>query len=112
MAQYYGILDYKAASPALIATLAATLPQDSRIMQKYLRCKLTLDQTLLALVVDSLMILIWQRTRNGRKGINRPESVYKKLIEEKGEEEFEAFDDPEDYLRWREQKGMSNNGQE
>lgn len=38
-------------------------------------------KTLLASMVDKLEILIWQRTKDGQKGKNKPESILQKLME-------------------------------
>ena len=60
---------------------------------------------LLALVVDGINTLIWQQTKDGRKGRNRPESVYKKLTEEKKpKEELQTFDDVASYEEWYQSK--------
>lgn len=45
--------------------------------------KLTLEQTLLSLIVDRLSWLVWAKTKDGQKGRNRPESVYEILTKEK-----------------------------
>ena len=48
---------------------------DSRIMMKALGNKLNTKELLLARIADSLSVLIWQNTEDGRKGINFPKSI-------------------------------------
>ena len=56
---------------------------------------------LLALAVDGINTLIWQKTKDGMKGRNRPESLYKKLTEKKQpKEDLETFDDVDSYEEW------------
>ena len=110
MAQYYHILDYKNQSPELIATLALQLPSDSRVMMHYSGRRITLNQTLMAIMIDNLHTLVWQNTKDGHKGRNRPESLLKKLLEKEKKqntnckENLEAFDTPEEYEKWRQSK--------
>jgi hypothetical protein len=106
LAEYYGILDYKVLPPATLASLVVVLRPESRIMMHYGKIRITLSQMLMAQMIDALNILIWQNTKNGHKGRKRPESLYKALTENNLKEELETFEEPEDYLRWREQKGM------
>lgn len=107
LAEYYNIYDYKSMSPATIAALAANLRQDSRAIMYFSKQSVNTIYLYMAQMIDSLNILIWQNTKNGHKGIKRPKSLYTALTEEKEKkDELETFDDPEDYLRWRQKKGM------
>lgn len=106
MAQYYGVMDYRILTPPTAAVLAIGLPWESRIMRRFSKAKLTLDEMLMAVMVDSLQILIWQQTKNGRKGLKKPKSLYTALTEDGEKQELEVFEDPDDYLKWRESKGM------
>ena len=108
MAQYYHILNYQEHSPVLISTLVTVLPPDSRIVRHFMHNRLSLDQTMLAVVIDCLQILVWQNTKNGHKGLKRPASFLKALTEDSKREEVEEFDSPDDYLAWREKKGFKN----
>ena len=103
MAETYGILDYKEVKPSIVATLAVGLPDTSRIKRKYSGISLTLDQMLLALLVDGMNISIWQRS--GGKKSRKPESIFKKLTEkQKPKDELMSFQTPEDYEAWMEKK--------
>lgn len=83
LAQYYGIYNYKNYDVVFIATLACGLPQQSRCIKSVANLKLTLEQTLLSLIVDRLSWLVWAKTKDGQKGRNRPESIYEMLTKEK-----------------------------
>ena len=106
LAETYHILDYKELPPSLVATLVVGLRDDARIKQKISKSKLTVDQSLLALICDGINILIWQRSKDGAKGRNRPESMFKKLmgLDKKQNDELMVFDTTDDYDRWYTQK--------
>ena len=38
------------------------------------------NNLLLAVIADRLGFLVWQNTEDGRKGRNKPESIYEKLV--------------------------------
>lgn len=92
------MLNYKELSPSLVATLTLGLRDESRIKKKISGQKLTLDQSLMALIVDELNMLLWQRSKKRGK---KPKSVYKTLTEPpKEKEELKVFTSPEDYEAW------------
>lgn len=81
-----------------MATLVTGLPGTARIMKKKGNLKITLDQALLARLIDDLEILMWSMQK--RKGA-KPKSVYKQLTEDKKEkDELLSFSSPEEYERW------------
>lgn len=99
LAETYGIYNYKELSPMLVATLTIGLRDESRVKMKISGQRITMDQMLMALIVDDLNLLLWSRKRKRGK---RPPSLYKKLTEPKKEkDELRAFESPEDYERWR-----------
>lgn len=59
-----------------------------------------------AVIIDKLATLIWQNSKDGSKGRNFPESVYKKLegIDEKPKDDLMKFETPEDFEEWRRSK--------
>lgn len=68
---------------------------------------------LLMRIVDKLNILVWQNTKNGKNGTNFPESIFKKLCGENGNEnnsnkvvKYEKSDDFD--LMWNKLKGQGN----
>lgn len=89
-------------SPDLIATLVIGLPEDSRLKRKFNKKKITLEQELLANILDAIALILWSRTK---KGTRMPPSVYKILTEEpKQQDEYMEFESVEDYEAWRSQK--------
>lgn len=108
LAETYGIYDYESMKPSLIATLAVGLPESSRIVRKYSKVDLTLDQILLALIYDSLNGLIWGM--GGKKRGKKPERILLKLMktnEKKAKDELMSFASPEEYEEWRRKKEES-----
>jgi len=60
-----------------------------------------LTDMLLALIVDGINTLIWQPTKDGLKGRHRPESLFRKLTEEKKpKDELQVFEDADSYEKW------------
>ena len=96
LAETYGIYDYKAHKPTLIATLAVGLPDTSRTKQKYSGVTLTMDQMLLSLLIDSVNNLIYGLSR--KKGRKKPQSIFKLLTQKKEKkDELMSFKTPEEY---------------
>jgi triphosphoribosyl-dephospho-CoA synthetase len=109
LAETYGILDYKEVRPSVVATLAVGLPESSRIKRKYSGINLTLEQMLLAMLVDGVNISIWQR--GGGKKSRKPMSIFKKLTEkDKPKDELMSFRSPEEYEKWMKRKREIWNG--
>ena len=103
LAETYGIYDYKAMKPSLIATLTVGLPESSRVMRKYSGVSMTMDQMLLALIVDSINNLMYGLSR--KKG-KKPQSITEQLLnrDKKQKDELMSFRTPEDYERWMARK--------
>lgn len=106
LAETYGILDYKAVKPSIIATLAVGLPESSRISQKYSGINLSIDQMLLAMIEDSLNRLIWGLSGKGRG--KKPQSILQKLLKrdekQQAKDDLMSFSTPEEYEQWMAQK--------
>lgn len=84
-----------------LADLAAGLGDNSRIKREISGQRLTIEQTLLAVMIDKLAVLIWQQTKDGHKGRNLPESVYDKLSgKEKKKDELKSFGSVEEFQAW------------
>jgi hypothetical protein len=108
LAQYYHILNYENQPPHLIATLVSQLPSESRLVMHYSNKTITLNQVLMATMIDNLQTLVWQNTKNGHKGQNRPEAMLDTLLHknekkknDNSKENLMAFDSPEEYELWR-----------
>ena len=98
MASEYGVFNYEELKPTLAATLTAGLPRSSRVKMKMSGQKLTIDQTLLALILDDLNLMMWSRSK--RHG-SKPKSAYKLLTEEpKPKDELMKFRDIESFEEW------------
>lgn len=109
LAETYGIIDYKTVRPSIVASLAVGLPDSSRIKRKYSGVNLTLEQMLLAMLVDGVNISIWQR--GGGKKSRKPVSIFKKLTEkEKPKDELMSFATIDDFEAWRTAKMEKCNG--
>ena len=105
LAETYGIYDYKSMKPSLIATLAVGLPESSRVVRKFSKMPLTIDQLLLAMIEDSLNGLIWGLS--GKKRAKKPKSILKMLTEKKEKDELMSFKSPEEYEAWMARKRES-----
>lgn len=79
LAETYHILDYTALPPDLVGVLASGLKSDSRIKMKMGEQQIDFNSQLLAGILDRLGILIWQNTKDGHDGTNRPPSILEKL---------------------------------
>lgn len=86
-----------------MATLAVGLPDSSRIKRKYSGINLTMEQMLLAMLVDGMNISVWQR--GGGKKSRKPMSIFRKLTEKtKPKDELMSFRTPDEYEAWMERK--------
>jgi len=85
-----------------LARLVSGLSNDSRIKRKIANVKLTLEESLQAIMVDKLSILIWQKTKDGAKGRHIPESIYRKLmgLDDKPKDDLEKFTTEDDFEEW------------
>ena len=96
-AQVYQVLNWRSLPVRLAATLAAGLPPDSRSMMLLVGETVTLENTLRAIIADSLARFEWQMF--GGPGSPRPVSILAAL-HGTGEEEptnIRTFDSPEEF---------------
>ena len=102
-AETYHIYDYRALPARRAALYACGLKADSRIMQIMSGAKASVEVTLLAIIADALRILVWQNTKDGKRGRNKPESILEMIVgeEKKEEEQLGAFDTVEEFNAWR-----------
>lgn len=83
------------------------LRDDSRVKMKVSGGKITLQNALMARMVDELAFISWTKTKDGSKNRNHPTSVLKALTEEK--EEVHAYLTPEEFQNaWRRITGENN----
>lgn len=76
-----------------LATLAFGLGINSRTKMTASGMPVPLNTMLLACIVDRLSVLIWQRTKDGAKGRNKPHMIVDALMQ--GEDKIIGFDSPE-----------------
>ena len=99
LAETYHIYDPKALPVQTVALLACGLREDSRIKQKINGTHVPVNTLLLAHIVDRLGILIWQRTKDGQHGRNKPESIAEQLLNtgKRNLNKVDAFESPEEF---------------
>ena len=104
----YHIANMNDYSANFVATLAVGLRDDSRIKKKLSENKFTLEQSLMALLVDAVRINNWLHTKDAQKKRNMPPSIYKQLMGlEKPKEityELRHFDSIEEFQKWHKQR--------
>lgn len=100
-AEVYHVYDWRSLPARTAATLAMGLGPDSRIMRKLSGVPITMETLLLATIADALHILVWQNTKAGARGCNRPALIAEKLLDVQKEEE--GFDSIEAFKAWRDE---------
>lgn len=96
-ASYYHIYDIYQFTPLYIAVLCSGLPTTSRTIRKISKINNSEEEILLATIADRLGLLVWMRSEDGRKGINRPESIVDIMLGNKKKEGgIRAFDSAEE----------------
>ena len=104
LAETYHIYDYRRLPVISVAVFSLGLRQNSRIKMIISGNRITLEESLLACAVDRLSILAWQKTKDGSKGTNVPQSILEKLLgidERKSESDTQTFSSGEEFLRER-----------
>lgn len=98
LAETYNIYDYKQLPVYRVAVFVCGLRENSRIMMKVSQTKVQLDSMLLAGIADRLSLLLWQRTKDGQHGRNRPVSIVEQLTNKpKAEHEEFIFNSGEEF---------------
>ncbi|QOG25517.1 DUF5361 domain-containing protein [Streptococcus sp. KS 6] len=103
LAETYHIYDYRQLPIHMVAAFSAGLRDDSRIKMILSGQKVSFDKLLRATVVDRLGILIWQKTKDGQKNRNRPQSIVELLTAELKERKEIAFESGKDFEEYRRQ---------
>lgn len=75
LAETYHIYDLYQYPCSLIATLAAGLRDSSRIKSKQTGLRTSPELFALGVIADKLSTLVWFKTEDGHRGVNRPTSV-------------------------------------
>lgn len=98
-AEYYHVYDLGLLPVQTVATLACGLREESRIKQKINGTNVPVNTMLLAHAVDRLGLLIWQKTKDGQRGRNKPESIAEMMMNtgKRKITRVDAFDTPEEF---------------
>ena len=112
LAETYHILDMQAVPVRTLARLVFGLRDDSRTIRKMSGSEITLEQLLLAQILDYVAFIAWTHTRDAAKGWHRPASVVSKLLGKDKDQKADRFATPEDFMRARAAllKEVQNNG--
>lgn len=78
--EFYGLRGFGSLPVSEEAALASMLPAESRTMKKISGIRFSLDQLLLAGILDQLRVANWLHTKDARKRRNYPKSILEELL--------------------------------
>ena len=110
LAETYQIYDYKRLPLQAVATFAIGLSEDSRIKMKLRGQKVTFKTMLMAALHDQLNLLLWSKTKDGAKGINKPKLITQALTGGADKGDGEAFDSGKAFEERRKELLGGNDG--
>ena len=61
----------------------------------------SMSQIMQAYIVDRLSVLVWQKTKDGAKGKNKPKLLSEIMLKSKDEAEIQAFNSADEFERHR-----------
>nr|DAP93859.1 MAG TPA: protein of unknown function (DUF5361) [Caudoviricetes sp.] len=96
-AETYHVLDWRSIPVRLAATLAAGLPETSRIRMKMAGLNVSTSLLMQAAMLDRLNLLVWMQTKDGQKNRRRPKSVVELMTGKARRGEAQAFDSEEEF---------------
>jgi len=104
LAETYHIFDMRELSPLKVAVFSCGLRDTSRIKVLMSDAEVDITHLLLATCADYLGLLVWMKTENGHKNVNRPASLTKLFIksDDKAKSNVIGFDTPEEFEKYRE----------
>lgn len=104
LAETYGIYDYEALPPKLVATLAAGLSQSSRSMRRMASGNRietkdipSNDQLVMMSILDGVRTIAWMLSKDGAKNRNRPKSVVEAALNKTKAPGIRVFNSPEEF---------------
>lgn len=80
LAETYNVFDYRSLPVKTVAAFCVGLRENSRIKRKLTGRSCSVSELLMAMAVDRLSMLLWSRTEDARKGINKPMLIAETLI--------------------------------
>lgn len=88
----------------MVVTLLFGLRDDSRVKMHISNAKLTIEQTLMAIIADNLEFLSWTKTKEARHGKYNKKSILKMLNGEYEQEKddlesFSTIEEFEEYMK-------------
>ena len=101
-AETYHIYDWRQLPARFVATLAAGLGPDSRIIRKLSGVPARLDHLLLAIIADACTLSVWQRSKAAAEGTPPPPSLYQTLFGRRDAGRQGGFADGAEFDAWRE----------
>lgn len=102
LAETYHIYDYRQLPLNTIAVFSVGLRNNSRIKMKMNKQPVELDTLLLAGISDKLSTMMWWQTKDGQKGVNRPDSLVDVITNTQPKEKnVIAFSSGEDFTNRR-----------
>lgn len=91
LAETYHIYDYKSLPCKKVGIFACGLRNDSRIMMRISGSSITIEQMMLASIVDNTRMNAWLQSSDAVSGSNKPSSLLAKLLNEEKEDDIVAF---------------------
>lgn len=101
LCEIYGIVDYTRYTLDFVATLALGLPDTSRIKTKLAGLPVDGQTLMQAAILDHLKVLVWMRSKDGARGVNKPESLVTKLYEANRPKPCIGFDSGDKFMAAR-----------
>lgn len=101
LAETYGIYEYEELPARKIAVFACGLSKEARIIRKMSDTTVSYDEVMQAVIVDRLNWLCWSKTKDGKNGWNRPESLAKRMLDPPKKEKLQGSPDTVSFMEWR-----------
>lgn len=100
LAETYGIFDYESLPLQTVATLSVGLRGDSRIIMKMTGSDLSRSDLISTIIADYLAMILWSKTKDGKKNRNRPKPL-RELFSSGKKKDIMGFDTPEEFDKAR-----------
>ena len=103
LAETYGIFDYESLPVQTVAALSIGLRGDSRIKMKMTGSVLTQSDLLLTVIADYLALILWSKTKDGKRGRNKPKPLRDVISNAGKKKDIVGFETTEDFDKARRQ---------